>query len=368
MSVHFISGKPGGGKTLYALRMIVWELVHGIRPILTNVPINLGALAEYLQKQYPHHTINISERVYLFSEDEAKEFFCHRWGSKPIKRVSKEEWKNGERPDYSTVKDGGIMYVLDEAHLYYNARDFADTGRDALFYLSQHRKLGDTVVFVTQSVLNVDVALRRVAQDYTYLKNLAKQREGWFRLPSLFLRRTYAFPLGPDGVENQECLESGSFRLDVKGLAACYNTAAGVSIHGKMADTNEKKKGIDWRLGLGVLVAVILIIAFGAPRALGSLLSVKPKILPPQRIAPMGQPQQQQTTNTTKLVAEPDIKTRTAVRPGGSATSTNWIVGRVAYPYWRVILADGQVLTRAELSVWGDNYVVDKEGHKFRYH
>ena len=53
MSIHFISGKPGGGKTLYSVRLILDELVNGSRPIVTNVSLNLGRLNEYLQRAHP---------------------------------------------------------------------------------------------------------------------------------------------------------------------------------------------------------------------------------------------------------------------------------------------------------------------------
>ena len=94
------------------------------------------------------------------------------------------------------------------------------------------------MVCITQSVNNVDKQFRSVAQDYTYLRNLSKQRAGFFRLPALFVRSTYAQPATPASAP----MESGTFRLDVSGLAACYDTAKGVGIHGRAgADTNERK-------------------------------------------------------------------------------------------------------------------------------
>ena len=53
MSIHFVSGKPGGGKTLYGLKLIVEELVLGKREIFTNVPLNLPELNAYVQARYP---------------------------------------------------------------------------------------------------------------------------------------------------------------------------------------------------------------------------------------------------------------------------------------------------------------------------
>jgi hypothetical protein len=279
MAVHFISGKPGGGKSLYSLRLIVYELVHGSRYIFTNIVIKLEALVAYLQENHPgrdwHHEVN--HRVQMFLEQEAAEFWCYRPNGVHIARISNEEWKGSKgkkgeperepvRPDYSGVKDSGVLYVIDECHIFFNSRDFVDLGRDLIYYISQHRKLGDDIVFVSQAVLNVDTQLRRVAQDFTYLTNLNKQGYGVFSLPKVFTRRTYAHPIGPGGKADQESLEFGSFRLDVSGLAACYDTAAGVGIQGKMADTEEKRRGLDWRLGVAAAVALVLICGFVVPK------------------------------------------------------------------------------------------------------
>lgn len=39
-----------------------------------------------------------------------------------LQSVSNAEWKTGKRPDFSVVKDGGVLYVLDEVHIAFNAR------------------------------------------------------------------------------------------------------------------------------------------------------------------------------------------------------------------------------------------------------
>lgn len=74
MSVHFISGKPGGGKTLYAVRLIVEELVHGKRCVVTNVPLKEGRLNQYLQERYPDRCIDLLGRLCVISEDDTAQF------------------------------------------------------------------------------------------------------------------------------------------------------------------------------------------------------------------------------------------------------------------------------------------------------
>lgn len=284
MSIHFISGKPGGGKTLYSVRLIIEELVHGSRTVITNVPLLLPRLNEFLQEKYPKEfekyfcnnghaegklvahqvrkfqfqSLHITDRVILLTEDDLPKFFTFRPNAVRLASVTNAEWKTGKRPDFSVVKDGGVLYVLDEVHIAFNARAWAETGHEVLYYLSQHRKLGDDVICITQAIGNVDKQFRSVAQDFTYIKNLSKQKAGWFRLPAIFTRNTYAQP----ATDNSKPMETGSFTMDVSGIASCYDTAKGVGIHGRAgADTKSRKKGIHW-LWFVICVPVLVWVLF----------------------------------------------------------------------------------------------------------
>jgi hypothetical protein len=295
MSCHFIAGKPGGGKTLYSVRIIVDELVRGHRPIVTNVALKLDMLNAYLQERYPRQyrekfeysfesippdrvleikesvgdgvrvagpvrseagLRHITEQINLIDEDQMKDFFCYRGDGVKLVSVSNAEWKAGKRPDFSPVADSGVLYVLDEVQNVFNARAWASTGAQVLYYLSQHRKLGDDVVCITQAVHNVDKQFRSIAQDFTYIRNLAKGKHGVFRLPSLFIRQTYSQP----ATGNVTASETGTFRLDVSGLASLYDTAKGVGIIGRSgADVRERRRGVHWLfLALGVPLIVWL--------------------------------------------------------------------------------------------------------------
>ena len=280
MSIHFIAGKPGGGKTLFSVRLIVDELIKGRRPIVTNVALKLDMVNAYLQERYPRQyaekfefsfdwippdrvleikeSVNgavrvavpvpcqaalrhISERINLIDEDQMRDFFCYRGDGVRLVPVSNPEWKAGKRPDFSPIADAGVLYVLDEVQNVFNSRAWASTGAQVLYYLSQHRKLGDDVICITQAVNNVDKQFRSVAQDYTYIRNLAKGKHGVFRLPSLFIRQTYSQP----ATGNVTAMETGTFRLDVTGLATLYDTAKGVGIVGRSgADVHERKRGV----------------------------------------------------------------------------------------------------------------------------
>lgn len=259
MSIHFISGKPGGGKTLYAMRLILAELRNSNRPIVTNVAVNFAGLNAYCESEGIVLRGHIRDRVHILEEEQLGNFFCHRPGSQ-IESISKERWRNGDRPDYSVVKDSGILWVLDEVHIAFNSRAWADTGQQVIYYLSQHRKLGDDVVLITQCVQNVDKQMRSVAQDFTYIRNLRKERAGLFNLPGIFLRRTFLEPAG----DTTRASESGTFTLDVRGVAGCYDTAKGVGIHGRAgADTLEKRHGLPWIIfPVAVVILIICVVKF----------------------------------------------------------------------------------------------------------
>lgn len=266
MSIHFISGKPGGGKSLYSVRLIVEELLAGHRVVITNVPLKLDALHAYVQQQAGDRVVDVIGRVWILDDDQTKEFWTYRPNGVRISRLSQSRWQAGEVPSYKAVNDSGVMYVIDEVHNFFGSRQWAETGRDVLFYLSQHRKLGDTVVCITQAVGNVDKQFRSVTQDFTYIRNLSKERIGAFRLPGIFLRSTYPSP----PTETAVPMERGRFTLDVSGIAGCYDSAAGVGIHGRMADMGERKKGLPWWAFFVALTLVVWLIASYAPSAIAS--------------------------------------------------------------------------------------------------
>lgn len=271
MSIHFISGKPGGGKSLYAVRLIVDELVKGDRVVITNVALKLGALNEYLQREYPSKLIDLHNRVMLLPDEDVGRFWLIRPGWYRLQDVSEMDQRGGKRLDWSHCfapdgsgeyksahEIGGVMYAIDEIHNFFNAREWMHTGKSALFYLSQHRKLGDDVLCITQSVNNVDKQFRSVAQDFSYMRNHSKERLGVFRSINRFTRKTYASPV--TGSPGEHAMEHALFKLDVEGLASCYDTAAGVGILGRSADVGARKKGIPFSMLVlaGVLAFVCL--------------------------------------------------------------------------------------------------------------
>jgi len=279
MPVKFFSGKPGAGKSYFALEYIVTELRTTHRYIVTNLSIKIPELCQYLHDKYGD-TFGAAQRIRLLQDEEVGRFWtCYGPGFDLSGRVSTVvHGKKQDHLDYAprVAAEGpfrGVLYVLDEIHEHFNARRWSETGVDALHYLSQHRKLGDDVICITQHVDNVDKQFRSVCQDYTVLRNLRKEKVpilgGIFKAPSTIVRTTY---LNPPGSGKQPPMESGFVKLDLDGLAKCYDTAAGVGLRGTTADTQVKAKGISF-VWFFVALALIGVAILGLGRGVSSTLS-----------------------------------------------------------------------------------------------
>jgi len=343
MSIHAISGKPGGGKTMYSVKLILHELLYGSRVIITNVGLLAGEINAYIQKNYPNKSVNLFERLILIDEEQMGVFFTIRPpGSRGPVMLTKEQWQAGKMPDYSGVTDKGVMYVLDEIHIKFNARAWMETGRDVLFYLSQHRKLGDTVICITQAIGNVDKQFRSVTQDYTYIRNLGKERMSKFRLPSMFIRQTYNTPATDTTVP----METGSFRLDVTGLASLYDTAKGVSIHGRAgADKDERKTGLHWGVGVALIIAAVILFWRVGPPLLASVFKTPQRVEAKAIAAVSSVLPKKETKLVPKLKPEPEQICYVAT----NETSHVQCLGfdRLS-GYYRIHLSDGRVIYQGD--------------------
>lgn len=241
---------------MYSVRLVVDELKHGHRPIVTNLPLDLAALVAFLPE------CDVVRRVRLMSDSDLAEFYLHRGLD-----FETNQWVDGHRgPSGVPVipPDRGVFYVIDESHLVFSQWD--RVGRECLWYLSQHAKFGDDVLAVTQHADMLAKTFRVLAQDFTVLTNLAKVKVRGFRGPAMFLRRTFgAWPCAP-GAEQ----DSGTFRLDVKGLGALYATAKGVGIHDRVTADKEARQSGPSAYWLPVAgVAALVLVGFGLHWGIG---------------------------------------------------------------------------------------------------
>lgn len=264
--LHAVTGKPGAGKSYWATRLIVQMLVGSKHQVVTNVPLKLGELNAYMQEHYPRWADGVLDRVTLLAEEEVSRFWCHR-GQGEVRGLRHTVDGKGQKKEVQTEfapDEQPVFYVLDEFHLWFNARAWASLGPSAIWYASQHRKLGDEVYWITQYPGNVDKQFRVLTQDWTYLRNWSQ--EVWFggiRPPKRVHWRTFPEEVGEKA--GSEPHLQGLMSIDVTGLARCYDTAAGSGIHATLADTGRKGKGVRWWIVVPLAAAVLLAAVWFVP-------------------------------------------------------------------------------------------------------
>jgi hypothetical protein len=254
MSIFYICGKPGGGKSYFAVHQICEELKSGKgRYIVTNVPLNMAELAEWCHKNIKEE-VNLAERIRILDDEETGEFWLfephHKFEGR---RTLKFGRRTMEVPDFTGRGLPGCLYVIDEVHNYFGARDWQATGSDCTYFLSQHRKMLCDVVLITQHPDQTDKALRRLAQEYMVVRNLSREPVFGFRIANFFRwTRMLNSPTSP----NPAAFNSGFLKLKAEEYGKLYDTMAGVGIAGRVSPSNEQR-GIHW-YWLGVPLALVV--------------------------------------------------------------------------------------------------------------
>jgi len=288
VSINFLCGKPRNGKSLYAMRLIERALLNDSRIVVTNVAIKWDEFKKHLEER--GFSGELEKRLQILEGEEVKSFYRFRGrgrqfrmgergkGLEPLVdcsrvylesellaselesqglKVFRDDSGIWATPGNGHGRAGGVVYVLDEIHVHFDSRAWAQTGASATFYNTQHGKLSDDVALVTQHVELVEKRFRLLAQEFVYLRNLKKSSFGFgmFRMPGVFMRTHYLQPF--TGGAGQRAMEIRTFTLDYA-LADFHETAAGVGFIGGDADKKEKARGAPWQI-FAVLVAGVLV-------------------------------------------------------------------------------------------------------------
>lgn len=276
--LRMITGKIGGGKTYYAVREIIDELVNGERTVVTNVALELGPLNEYIQQHYPDANVNLFERVRILDESETLQFYLHRHHGVDVEPVTKEEERRGEFPTFpDEAFTRGVFYVLDEVHTYFNCRNWMNVGLTCSWYLAQHRKFDDEIIAISQFSDQIDKQFKGFAQYWLHIVNNGNELMAGFRGANYCVAKWY----------NQEkrgffdkAQSVERYRID-KRIGACYDTSAGTGIKGrKRTETRRKRKGLSpiylipaGILGIAALIAAPRLLAAGTSKLMGGVLA-----------------------------------------------------------------------------------------------
>lgn len=270
MSVSLVTGLPRHGKSYYGVLQVIEELRRSKRYVVTNLPLDLKELGAFCDEWIGE--VPLSKRLRILNTNETAEFWLHDPEGDIAKGVTlfKTEDKDWKRagpvkphkesvvPDFSARQRDdypGVLYVIDEAHLFFDSYHWAELGDDMSYFVSQHGHLRTDIILITQHPSKLAKRLKVDLEEFTVVTNLGKQKlamgvtvPGWFR------RQTY--PGKPDDTP-LPVPETGHFRLKVETIGKLYSTSAGVGLAGRV-DTQEQKRGKHWSKLLVVALAIII--------------------------------------------------------------------------------------------------------------
>lgn len=201
MALSIIQGKPGQGKSYVAVCLYILPALARGQYVATNIEMRPEKIEAIFRERFGK--VFDPSRLQVLDNREVPRLF--------------EVVPGGQDP-----KDP-VLIVIDEAHKYFNARDFAKNDanhRDTFVKLTEHRHYHFDCIFLSQSVKNIDAQIVRLHNGITSLKNLREwhvPKIPWLRIPYydfLAVRR--------DG-DGKTIMRKDWLRFDA-GLADCYNT------------------------------------------------------------------------------------------------------------------------------------------------
>lgn len=146
--IEFYEGKIGGGKTYSAVLRILKYLANG-GVVATNINLNIPQIRKVLEHD---HGYELNE--------------------KQIIQLSEENVLLFHRYTPQGTKDLPTLVIIDEAHLFFNAREWNKADKELLTFITQSRKCFTDIIFITQSLMTVDKQLRLQALFVWHFKDL----------------------------------------------------------------------------------------------------------------------------------------------------------------------------------------------------
>lgn len=148
------TGVPGGGKSLHAAQEIKDAIEKKGIPVIANFDVNRPLLGKSLLKRK-----KLGEFISMMNTDITPEWLIN---------YSKEH--------YSTEKfsENGILLVIDEAQLMFNARTWNDRQRgDWVYFFTNSRHFGFRVILICQFLEMLDKQIRSVIEVEVKHRNMA---------------------------------------------------------------------------------------------------------------------------------------------------------------------------------------------------
>jgi len=159
----------------------------------------------------------------------------------------------------------GCLYLIDEVHLIYSAREWQTAGQEVEKYMSQLRKVNDDLKLITQHPGKVDKNFRRNATEWLYVRSMARARLLLgVSIPGKFRWTVYS----QEPMRNDKPEGAGWFTVKNRGYGKLYNTMSGVGFIGKAQAPELQRKGRPMWVWF-VALALIATVAYFLPGVLG---------------------------------------------------------------------------------------------------
>lgn len=267
-AIFGLTGKPGAGKSYFATRLIIDEITKGQnRTIVTNVPVNRARLEKYCKK-----TFNIYD-LETFSNN--RHFFTNRGH---YKFEITDANASIDFSDHLQDDDDGVLFIIDEAHLYFNSREWKNMSKATLSYITFIRHVGDTLIWMCQKYSDIDSQFRGKTQAFHVLRNLDKEKFGfgWLTFKRGTGFRCYQYleenHIASHGSSSGQPAQDFTYPFKLE-IAECYST----SLFNKEHEKRFKVRGLNiqyliWGGGIALVAAVIWAANGGLPKMMSYLI------------------------------------------------------------------------------------------------
>jgi hypothetical protein len=292
-------GRPGQGKTLTMMHYLSEELLRTERYIVTNIPLCMPELAEYMQRETDRRKVpyvDLNRRLLQISNEEALGFWRFRPGGYVLPPF------DGRGPDGKVYPEQVLLernaaywrligennasnpttYFISEAHRYFNAKRFQQISVIAELYVTHHRHLHDDVYFDTQYPGQLAVPLRQLVENWHVLRNDYNRKLGIVKMvPKIKMKSYMEVPS-----DSSMPFETRNVYIKENGVASCYNSTGALGAIERAATVEAKRppRGIPMRVFIGLIVAALLLfmyLLYKSPLWLASLVLGRPAVPPP---------------------------------------------------------------------------------------
>lgn len=172
-SCRVFTGGLGGGKTLAAVERIMDHLVDG-GTVVTNIPLHVDKIARWLARAY----------AYEFDPDRLK--LLHQGSMRNFHDLAVRG--NDEQT---------VLFVVDEAAMDLNARDWKQAAHERFEFVVLCRKLGVDLILIAQDANDIDKQLREKFQFELHCRSLKQFPIMGYEIGlPLFVRVEYMLQLG----------------------------------------------------------------------------------------------------------------------------------------------------------------------------